>query len=191
MEEHEVLQVLEETGALLNGHFELRSGLHSDRFIQCARVLQYPRQAERLSAAAVDKFKASPAGAAPVDAVISPALGGLAVGHEVGRALGVRAIFAEKVEGRLALRRFTIEPGERFVVAEDVVTRGGRVQETIDIVRNEGGEVVAVVLLADRSGGRASFGVPLISLIEITPETWDPKDCPLCREGVPVVHPGS
>ena len=107
------------------------------------------------------------------------------------RALGVRAIFAEKVEGRLELRRFRIRPGERFVVAEDVVTRGGRVQETIDIVKDAGGEPVAVVVLADGSGGRARFPVPLVSLIQVTPETWPPEGCPLCREGLPLVHPGS
>lgn len=191
MNDNEVLGMLEETGALLNGHFQLRSGLHSDRFIQCAMVLQYPHHAERLCAAAVDKLRSLPVGQEQVDAVISPALGGLTMGHEVGRALGVRAIFAEKVEGKLEMRRFKIRPGERYVVAEDVVTRGGRVQETIDIVKNAGGVPVAVVVLADRSGGTVDFGIPLISLIQVTPETWPPEECPLCRQGSNAVHPGS
>lgn len=191
MNENEVLGVLEETGALLNGHFELRSGLHSDRFVQCAQVLQHPHHAERLCVAAVEKLRTFPVGKERVDAVISPALGGLTMGHETARALGVRAIFAEKVDGKLEMRRFKMERGERYVVAEDVVTRGGRVQETIDIVKNAGAVPVAVVLLADRSGGTVDFGIPLISLIQITPETWSPEECPLCKDRLPLVHPGS
>ena len=190
MEQEEVLRLFEETGALLNGHFELRSGLHSDRFFQCAHLLEQPRTAARLCAALVEKIKARVQGL-EADSVIAPAMGGITIGHEVARSLDKRFIFVEKEGGRLALRRFEIRPGERFVVAEDVVTRGGRVQETIDIVRAHGGEVVAIGILVDRSGGKASFGVPLISLLEIEPVTYDPADCPLCREGVELVHPGS
>ncbi len=125
------------------------------------------------------------------DVVISPAMGGLAVGHEVGRALDLPFIFAEKVDGHLALRRFSLEAGARVIVAEDVVTRGGRVQETIDIVRGCGAEVVSVLLLVDRSGGVADFGVPAFSLVEVVPHTYEPDACPLCKAGSPFVHPGS
>jgi orotate phosphoribosyltransferase len=191
MNETEMLRLFEETGALLNGHFELRSGLHSDRFFQCALLLQYPRIAAQVCAALAEKLKTVP-GATEIDSVIAPALGGLSVGHEVARTLGTRFIFAEKNEARmLALRRFKIRPGERFLVAEDVVTRGGRVQETIDIVRQHGGIVQAVGVLVDRSGGKAAFDVPMISLLRIEPVTWEPSVCPLCRQGTPVVHPGS
>jgi len=190
MSSDEVLQLLVDTGALLEGHFELRSGLHSDRFFQCANVLRYPRAAEQLCAAAVAKARAAGA-PGRIDAVISPALGGIIVGHEVARALEVPSIFAEKDNGALVLRRFSIEPGQRLVVAEDVVTRGGRVQETIDLVTGSGAEVAAVILLVDRSGGKARFDVPAFSLLQLEPVTWAPADCPLCRQGIPLVHPGS
>lgn len=186
MTDSEVLQVFRETQALLEGHFLLRSGLHSRQYFQCALVLQYPRHAERLCAALAAKLPKA-------DAVISPAMGGLFVGHEVGRTLGLKHIFAEKnAAGKLELRRnFVVGKGEKFLVVEDVVTRGGRVQETIDIVRQRSGEVVAVGTLVDRSGGQASFGVPLRSLLQLHIETFEPAACPLCREGKPVVKPGS
>jgi len=190
MSPEEVLRLFEETGALLEGHFELRSGLHSDRFFQCARLLEHPRTAARLCAALVEKLQAAlPEPAA--DAVIAPALGGITIGHEVARSLDKRFIFVEKEDGKLRLRRFEIRPGERFVVAEDVVTRGGRVQETIDIVKAHGGEVAAVGVLVDRSGGKARFEVPLVSLLEMEPVTYEPSACPLCAAGVELVHPGS
>ncbi len=186
MTDAEVLQVFRDTQALLSGHFLLRSGLHSAQYFQCALVLQYPRHAERICAALAAKLPKA-------DTVISPAMGGLFVGHEVGRALGIKHIFAEKnAAGALALRRnFTISKGEKFLVVEDVVTRGGRVQETIDIVRGRGGEVVAVGTLVDRSGGRANFGVPLVSLLKLEIETFEAGTCPLCREGKPLKKPGS
>jgi orotate phosphoribosyltransferase len=118
-------------------------------------------------------------------------MGGIVVGHEIARALNVRSIFAEKQEGKLVLHRFKIGKGERFVVAEDVVTRGGRVQETIDIVEAQGGSVVAVALLVDRSGGKAKFSYPTFSLLEMEPITYEPSQCPLCAKGVPMAHPGS
>ncbi len=195
----EVQDVLIEAGALLEGHFELRSGLHSNRFFQCANVLRYPQMAAQLCDALVAKI-ARKLGeeALAVDGVIAPALGGIVVGHEVARAVadrterrGLKSIFAEKEDGKLVLRRFTIAPGERYIVAEDVVTRGGRVQETIDIVTAAGAEVVAVGLLVNRSGGKASFDAPMISLLEIEPITWEPAHCPLCEEGKELVHPGS
>ena len=190
MKQEEVLKLFEDTGALLNGHFELRSGLHSNRFFQCALVLQYPRIAGQLCEALVDKMKQELQGL-EVDTVIAPAMGGITIGHDVARALGVRFIFVEKENNELKLRRFEIQEGERFVVAEDVVTRGGRVQETIDIVKENGGVVKAIGILVDRSGGKAEFEAPLVSLLDIEPVTYDPTDCPLCREGLGLVHPGS
>jgi orotate phosphoribosyltransferase len=191
MTNEEVVKVFEETRALLSGHFELRSGLHSNQYFQCALVLQYPDKAELLCRELVEKMKQQMGEGERIDGVISPALGGIPVGHEVGRALGVKAIFAEKKDGGLIMRRFKIKPGERYVVAEDVVTRGGRVQETVDIVLQNGGEVAAIAVLVDRSGGNAKFDFPVYSLLQITPETWKPEECPLCKDGVPMVHPGS
>jgi orotate phosphoribosyltransferase len=190
MKQDDVLKIFEETNALLNGHFELRSGLHSNQFFQCALVLQYPRIAGQLCEALVEKMK-SELEKLEVDTVIAPAMGGITIGHDVARALGVRFIFVEKENNELKLRRFKIKPGERFVVAEDVVTRGGRVQETIDIVQANGGTVAAIGILVNRSGGKASFDVPLVSLLDIEPVTYDPADCPLCKEGLELVHPGS
>jgi orotate phosphoribosyltransferase len=192
MNPDEVHNIFRETGALLSGHFELRSGLHSDEYFQCALVLQHPRIAEKLCAAVVETMKADKGSKLNVDAVISPALGGIPVGHEVGRALGVRAIFAEKQEGKLVLRRaFEVKKGERFVVAEDVMTRGGRIQETMDIVTARGGIIEAVVVLVDRSGGKASFPCPVFSLLKMEPATWEPSRCPLCKTGSKATHPGS
>ena len=190
MQAEEVLRILKETGGLLSGHFELRSGLHSDVYFQCANVLRFPDIAARLCRALVEKMREAQS-ALEVDTVIAPALGGILVGYEVARALGVPSIFVEKQEGKLALRRFTIRPGERFVVAEDVVTRGGRVEETVRIVREHGGCVAAIAMLVDRSGGRVRFDVPSCSLLELEPQTWEPAVCPLCARGIPFSHPGS
>lgn len=202
MTEEEVLKIFADTGALLTGHFELRSKLHSDRYFQCANVLRYPRIAARLCDALVAKMKAA-CDIGPLDGVISPAVGGILVGHEVARALDTKCVFAEKVPGegvdatgkpvtKLALRRFALKPGERYVVAEDVVTKGGRVQETIDLVQAAGADVAAVVLLVDRSKGTVRFGdIPMFSLVQIQPTTWEPAACPLCKAGGHPVHPGS
>ena len=190
MKQEEVLKLFEETGALLNGHFELRSGLHSNQFFQCAHLLQYPRISGQLCEALVEKMKAELA-ELKVDTVIAPAMGGITIGHEVARSLGVRFIFVEKEDNVLYLRRFKIKPGERFVIAEDVVTRGGRVQETIDIVEENGGVMAAIGILVNRSGGKAAFNAPLVSLLDIEPVTYEPSNCPLCVEGLELVHPGS
>jgi orotate phosphoribosyltransferase len=188
MSEEDILGVLEETGALLTGHFELRSGLHSERFFQCANLLRFPDKAELLCSMLVDLVKKA---GIEADAVISPAVGGILVGHEVARALGVMSIFAEKEAGQLVMRRFAIEAGRHYVVAEDVVTRGGRVQETIDLVEAGGGIVSAVAVLVDRSGGKAKFEYPMFSLIKMEPVVWKPEECPLCQAGSKAVHPGS
>ncbi len=189
MSEAEVLEILAQTGALLTGHFELRSGLHSDRFFQCANALRYPAAAEKLCKALASRMQ--PLLGDRVDAVIAPALGGLVVGHELARALGVMSVFVEKADGVLVMRRFPIVKGARYVVAEDVVTRGGRVQETLDIVKAGGGETVAIGVLVDRSAGSAGFEVPMVSLVEMAPQVWSPADCPLCKTGIRAEHPGS
>src|SRR3954465_869479 len=184
----DLLALFRRTGALLDGHFVLRSGLHSRQFFQCAILLQYTDIAAEVCARLADKLRDL-----PCDGVISPALGGIVVGQEVGRALGKRHIFAEKEAGGLVLRRgFVISPGERFIVAEDVVTRGGRVQETIDIVRTKGGHVAGVGVIVDRSGGaRPDYGCPFVSLIEMNVETFPADDLPPDLAGSPAVKPGS
>ena len=176
-----------ESGALLEGHFVLRSGLHSGKFFQAALLLQYPELAEKYCSALADKFKD-----ANVEAVISPAVGGLIVGHEVAKALGTRAIFADKQDGDLVLKRgFSIKPGERVLVAEDVVTRGGRVQQTVELVEKLGGDVVGIAVVVDRSGGDVSFNVPFESIAKLQLETYQPENCPLCANDVPIERPGS
>lgn len=199
----QVLKAFRDTGALLEGHFELRSKLHSDRYFQCANVLMHPRIAAKLCRAVTRKAVESGKLGAKIDGVISPAVGGILVGHEVARELGVKCIFAEKVQGEgvdasgkpntvLAMRRFKIKKGERYVVAEDVVTKGGRVQETINLVKSAGGKVAGVVLLVDRSGGKVKFGrIPMFSLMQMTPQTWTAAECPMCKAGGKACHPGS
>ncbi len=184
----DLLALFRQTGALLDGHFILRSGLHSRQFFQCAILLQHTEIAARVCGQLADKLRDL-----ECDAVISPALGGIIVGQEVGRSLGKRHIFAEKEAGGLVLRRgFRIAPNERFVVAEDVVTRGGRVQETIDIVRNHGGIVTGVGVIVDRSGGKVpGFGCPFCSLIEMSVETFPAENVPPDLVGVPAIKPGS
>ena len=204
MTEKQVLKCFEETGALLSGHFELRSKLHSDRYFQCANVLRYPRIAERLCREVTLRAVRSGRLGKRIDGVISPAVGGILVGHEVARALNVKCVFAEKVQDgdskdatgkpltKLAMRRFSLKRGERYVVAEDVVTKGGRVQETIDLVKAAGAKVAGVVVLVDRSSGKGKFGrIPMFSLMQMTPVTWEPAECPLCRAGGRPCHPGS
>jgi orotate phosphoribosyltransferase len=184
----DLLALFRQTGALLDGHFILRSGLHSRQFFQCALLLQYPDIASEVCGRLADKMRAI-----ECDAVISPALGGIVVGQEVGRALRKRHIFVEKNSGGLVLRRgFTISPNERFVVAEDVVTRGGRVQETVDIVRSLGGIVAAIAVIVDRSGGaHPDFGCPFVSLIEMKVATFGADNLPPDLAGVPAMKPGS
>lgn len=184
----DLLALFRNTGALLDGHFVLRSGLHSRQFFQCALLLQYTDIAADVCGRLAAKLRAI-----PCDAVISPALGGIVVGQEVGRALGKRHIFAEKDAAGLVLRRgFQIAPNERFVVAEDVVTRGGRVQETVDIVRSHGGVVAAVGVIVDRSGSnRPDYGCPFFSLVEMNVETYEADRLPPDLAAIPAIKPGS
>ncbi len=190
MTEHEILQDMEDAGALLSGHFELRSKLHSDRYFQCANVLRLPRVAERLCGELTRRMRVA-GGCGRVDGVVSPALGGILVGHEVARALDVQSLFAEKENGRLGMRRFSLVRGARYVIAEDVITRGGRVQETLDLVTQAGATVAAILVLVDRSAGTVAFDYPTYSLLNLVPQVWEPSDCPLCAAGSKPVHPGS
>jgi orotate phosphoribosyltransferase len=187
MTQNEVLQVFRDTGALLEGHFILRSGLHSRQYFQCALALQQMPVVEKIGHALASKVRKL--GAATV---IAPALGGLVIGQEVARQLGVRFIFTEKEEGKLALRRgFKIAPGEKVLVVEDVVTKGGRVQETIDIVRANHGNVVGVATIVDRSNGAVNFSVPFASLLSLQVEAFAPDKLPPDLAAIPVVKPGS
>ena len=187
MTQEQVLQVFRDTGALLEGHFILRSGLHSRQYFQCAIALQQMPIVEKLGAALAAKVR----GLGAVT-VIAPAMGGLVIGQEVARQLGVRFIFAEKEDGKLVLRRgFKIAPGERILVVEDVVTQGGRVQETIEIVRASGGEVGGVAMLVDRSNGSVNLGVPMFSLLALNVETFAADRLQPDLAALPAVKPGS
>lgn len=187
MTNDEALRLFRETGALLEGHFVLRSGLHSRQFFQCALALQQMPIVERFGAALAEKLR--PLSAATV---IAPAMGGLVIGQEVARQLGVRFIFVEKEEGKLVLRRgFKIAAGERLLVVEDVVTKGGRVQETMDIVRAHNGVVAGVAMVVDRSGGGVNLGVPTFSLIKLDVETFPADQLPPDLAATPATKPGS
>jgi orotate phosphoribosyltransferase len=182
-----VLDLFRRSGALLEGHFRLSSGLHSDRYFQSALVLQYPEFAGALGEALGGRVAHLQA-----TAILSPALGGIVIGQEVGRALGVRAMFAERVDGKLTLRRgFTLSPADRVVVVEDVVTTGGSTRETIDVANAAGATVSGAAALVDRGGDSAHVPVPLFSLVQMLVPTHEPESCPLCAKGIPVTKPGS
>ena len=184
---NEVLDIFKKTGALMEGHFILTSGLHSNTYFQCAKVFQYPWYGEKLCKDIANHFKDE-----KIDVVVSPAVGGIVVGQEIARLLGVRSIFTERVEGKMTLRRgFVISKGERVLVSEDVTTTGGSVQEVIDVIENGGGKVLSVTAVVDRSGGRAQFGVPYFSLFQMEVKNYSPGECPMCKEGGVVVKPGS
>ena len=186
----EILELFLETGAYLKGHFRLTSGLHSPEYLQCALVLQHPPFAEKLGHLLGEALLGI---AGRVDVVVSPAMGGLMIGHEVARALGVRQIFSERDgDRRMTLRRgFSCRPGERAVVVEDVITTGGSSLEVVELLRAQGVEVVAAGSIIDRSGGTADLTVPRVSLVTLAVQTWEPDACPLCAQGIPVVKPGS
>ncbi len=181
-----VIQIFEETGAYLKGHFRLTSGLHSNEYLQCALVLQHPAVAERFGRELAAQLPAC-------DVVVSPAVGGLIIGHEVARSLGTRFIFSERdADHKMTLRRgFDVKPGERAVVIEDVVTTGGSTREVIEILRAAGANVLAAGSVIDRSGGAVDLGVPRVALATLTVVTYAPESCPLCKQGVQVVKPGS
>jgi orotate phosphoribosyltransferase len=183
----QVLDLFRRVGALLEGHFKLSSGLHSPGFMQSALVLQYPREAEALGAALADAVRAQ-----KPDLVMSPALGGIVIGQEVARALNVPAIFAERQDGALTLRRgFAISPGARVLVIEDVVTTGGSTRETMDVATRAGGVVVGAGSIIDRSGGNQGLSVPYSALAQVSFPTYQPDACPLCADGSTAIKPGS
>ncbi len=181
------LKIFENTGAFLEGHFLLTSGLHSPHYFQCAKVLQYPKYTELLCQDIVKNFKSD-----KIDCVISPAVGGLIVGQECARLLGCRAIFAERENGVMSLRRgFEIRHDERVLVVEDVVTTGGSVLEVVELVKGSGADVAGIGIIVDRSGGKQLFEEPHFSVLQMDVVTHKPEKCPLCVEGLPLVKPGS
>ncbi len=191
MDPQTVLSIFKETGALLEGHFQLTSGLHSNQYFQCAKVLQYPDHCATLCGELAHAFRD-----ATIDIVVAPAMGGIVVAQEVGRQLRKRTMFTERKDGAMQLRRgFEIKQGERVLVCEDVVTTGGSVLEVIDIVKANGGIVAGVAYIVDRSGGRVTFPVAAggqqRSVLTMDVVTYKPEACPLCRDGVPAVKPGS
>ncbi len=186
MTNDQILSIFKQSKALLEGHFELTSGLHSPNYFQCAKVLQYPQYAEQLCGEIARYFQSS-----QINAVVSPALGGIVVGQEVGRQLNVRTMFAERKDGSMQLRRgFEIAPGEKVLVCEDVITTGGSVQEVISIIESLGGIVAGVGVIVDRSGGNAGFH-NLFASMTMQVVTYKPELCPLCANGTQAIKPGS
>ena len=187
-----ILELFRSTGAYLQGHFRLTSGLHSSEYLQCALVLAHPRHAETLGRALAEGV-ARLAGERKIETVVSPAMGGLIIGHEVARALGARHIFTERdADRKMVLRRgFTLRAGETAVVIEDVVTTGGSSLEVVELLKAAGADVLAAGSIIDRSGGRADLGLPRVALATLNVVSWEPAQCPLCAQGLPVVKPGS
>ena len=182
-----IISIFEETEALLRGHFRLTSGRHSDTYFQCAKVLQYPPHCEKICSDIADFFRNF-----EIDTVIAPAIGGIVVAQEVGRQLNKKNFWADREDKTITLRRgFSIQPGEKCLVCEDVVTTGGSVFEVMDIVKSRGGEVVGVAYIVDRSNGKISFGVPQKSVVSLDVVSFEPESCPLCSQNIPLIKPGS
>jgi orotate phosphoribosyltransferase len=188
MTEQEVKELLIETGAIMDGHFLLTSGLHSPHYVEKFNVLQQPKYTEKLCQAMAEKFKD-----ANIETVVGPVTGGILLAHETGKALGTRAIFTERVDGKMTFRRgFTLHEGERCLIVEDIVTTGGSIKEVIEVVKAHGGIPVAVSMLVDRSGGKADFGdVPCTALLHMNVETYKPEECPMCKQGLAMTKRGS
>lgn len=187
MRPEEVLNEFKKTDALLEGHFQLTSGLHSTVYLQCARVLQYPKNAEQFGRAIAEQFREQ-----GIELVASPAIGGIVIGHEVARALGARFVWTERETGQMTLRRgFTITPGEKTLVVEDVITTGGSTRETIECLQQAGANVLGAASIIDRSGGDVDVGLPRVALASLKVLAVDPATCDACRQGDPVVKPGS
>lgn len=183
--------MFKERGALLQGHFKLTSGLHSDTYLQCALLLQYGCDGDRLGAELARKIKKQ-AAETPVTAVITPAIGGIVMGYVIARALGVRAIFAERVDGKFTLRRgFALAPGEQVIVAEDVITTGGSVREVAALVENSGAHVAGFAALAERGEAETNFPAPKYILLRLPLVTYPPDNCMLCNQGLALIKPGS
>lgn len=180
-----VIDILKEVGALLEGHFLLSSGRHSNRYCQCAKLLQYPDKAEAVLSVAAEQLKDM-----DIDIVVGPAMGGIVVAYELGRQLKKPAIFTEREDGKMTLRRgFEIKPGQKVLITEDVVTTGKSSMETADVIKSFGGEVIGIACVVDRSNGKAEL--PVYSCIKLEIESYDPTECPICKEGTPYVKPGS
>ena len=188
MTEQEVKDLLIETNAIMNGHFLLTSGLHSPHYVEKFNVLQHPAYTQKLCEAMAENFKD-----AGIETVVGPVTGGILLAHETGKVLGTRAIFTERVDGKMTFRRgFSLHEGERVLIVEDIVTTGGSIKEVIEVVKRHGGIPVAVSMLVDRSGGKISFGdVPYKALLRLNVETYKPEACPLCKEGIPMTKRGS
>jgi len=185
----EVMKKFEQAGAIQKGHFKLTSGVHSDTYIQCAQVMQYPEFMHNLCSELGRKFRGD-----DIDVIVGPAIGGIIMAHVMARVLGpwVRAIFTEREDGKMTLRRsFEIKEGEKVLVVEDVTTTGNSVGEVIDIVNLRQGKVVGVGVLIDRSGGKVDFGIKTEKLLTVDMNTYLPEECPLCKKGIPIVKPGS
>jgi len=187
MTDKDILNIFKTTNAILDGHFKLSSGKHSAQYLQCARVLQYPAYAEKLCKALAEKFKES-----KPTVVISPAVGGVLVSYEVARALGIKSLFTERIDGKMILKRgFELTKDDKVLIVEDVITTGRSTKEVIDTVRSFGAAIVGVGCLVDRSKGKADFGLRFESLAKIDIPTFDPQNCPLCKDKIPVIKPGS
>lgn len=187
MTKQEIIKLFKDLEVLLTGHFQLTSGLHSDKYLQCAKLMQYPVYTEKVCQHLAQKLKNE-----NIETVIGPAIGGIILSYEMARALGARAIFAEKEDEKMTLRRgFTIKPHEKVLVVEDVVTTGGSVKKVINLVKSFGADVVGIAALVDRSGGKVDFPVPAHFLLELEVKSFSPKDCPLCQKGEPIIKPGS
>lgn len=188
MTEKEVRDILVKTNAIMDGHFLLTSGLHSPHYVEKFNVLQHPKYTEQLCKAMAEKFKD-----ANIETVVGPVTGGIILAHETGKALGTRAIFTERVDGKMTFRRgFSLNEGERVLIVEDIVTTGGSIKEVIDVVKSYKAIPVAVSMLVDRSGGKADFGdVPATALLTMNVETYKPEECPLCKNNIPMTKRGS
>lgn len=188
MTEAEVKELLIKTGAIMDGHFLLTSGLHSPHYVEKFNVLQQPKYTQQLCEAMAEKFKDD-----NIETVVGPMTGGILLAHETGKALGTRAIFTERVDGKMTFRRgFSLHEGERVLIVEDIVTTGGSIKEVIEVVKAHGGVPVAVSMLVDRSGGKADFGeVPSTALLHMDVETYQPEECPLCKQGIEMTKRGS
>lgn len=186
MTNQEIINVMRNQGALKQGHFQLTSGLHSEQYVQCATLFEYPKIAAQIVAQLLPKLPSN------IDTVIAPAIGGINMGYEVARALGCRFIFAERHQGEMVLRRgFALKPQERVIIVEDVVTTGGSVKEVLTIARENDCDIQGVAALVDRSKGQVDFQAPFISLVQLDIITYDPQECPLCATNQPITKPGS
>ena len=192
MDSDQALSHFRDTDALLDGHFVLSSGLHSAQYLQCALALQYPMDSTKFGRAIAERFLGTEPGDLRIDTVASPAIGGLIIGYAVAEALNKRFIWTERQEGKMTLRRgFTLKPGERILVVEDVITTGGSTRECIAALEEKGGKVVAAASIIDRSNGTADVGVPRISLVSLDVPSYQPDACPMCSASTPAVKPGS